>query len=141
MASSFNGVDLFGPGPHRFAQGRQGNLVVSVAAYLQTFLPGSISYGLHDLDVIVTGRLVADTEAALWARRDAIVAVLQHPPAPATLVDHHGREWTGMSFWRFDEGSRTDRGRRTSLAFRAVFRASLLAAGEGPGDPPTDPDA
>lgn len=127
MPSSFNSVDLFGPGPHRFAQGPQGNAVVPLSVYSGVFVPGSIDYGLLDLEVIVTGRLVADTEAALWAQRDAITAVLQHPPAPATLIDHHGRQWTDMSFYRFEEGTRTDRARKHSLTYRALFRKNLLS--------------
>lgn len=127
MPSSFNGVDLFGPGPHRFAQGAQGNAVVPNSVLLGVFVPGSTAYGMIDLDVIVTGRLVGDTEAALWTKRDAITAVLAFPPAAATLVDHHGRTWTGMTFYRFEEGDRTDRGRVRSLSFRAVFRKDLAS--------------
>lgn len=132
MASSFNGVDLFGPGPHRFSQGAQGNLVVPVSVYSGVFLPGSITYGMIDLDVIVTGRLVADSEAALWTKRNAITAILQFPPIAATLIDHHAHSWTNMSFYKFEEGNRTDRARKASLAFTAHFRKALYnTAGDG----------
>ena len=127
MPSSFNGVDLFGPGPHRFAQGPQGNAVASNTAFLGTFVPGSLAYGMLDLDVIVTGRLVAASEAALWTARDAITAVLTFPATPATLIDHHAHSWTSMTFYRFEEGPRTDRGRQHSLTFRAYFRKGLLS--------------
>jgi hypothetical protein len=127
MPSSFNGADLFGPGPHRFSQGPQGLAIVPNSVFLATWVPGSTAYGPLDLDVIVTGRLVADNEAALWAQRDAIAAVLTFPPTPATLIDHHGREWTDMTFYRFEEGDRTDRGRKLSLTFRAHFRKDLTS--------------
>lgn len=137
MPSSFKGSDIFGPGPHRFALGTQGNAVVPISVYTGVFAPGSISYGMLDLDVIVTGRLVADTEAALWAQRDAITALLQQPPSPGTLIDHHARTWTDMSFFKYEEGDRTDRGRKFSLSFRATFRKSLLStASEGEQTPP-----
>ena len=79
--------------------------------------------------------VLADTEAALWARRDAITAVIQYPPAPATLIDHHGRQWTSMTLWKYTEADRTDRGRKRSLQFTAIFRQNLLSvagqSGEG----------
>ena len=75
-----------------------------------------------ELDVIVTGRLVATTEAGLWQRRDAVTALLTHPPTAATLVDNHGRTWASMSFIGYVEGERVDRGRVRSVEYRAVFR-------------------
>ena len=134
MPSSFNAIDLFGPGPHRFSLGTQGNAIVPFSEYVQAFVPGSIAYGLRDLDVIVTGRLVADTEAALWAKRDAITAVIQYPPVPATLIDHHARQWTSMTLWKYTEADRTDRGRTRSLRFTAIFRKDLLSVASQSGE-------
>ncbi|MCC7387775.1 MAG: hypothetical protein IT431_03305 [Phycisphaerales bacterium] len=121
MASSFKGADLFGSGPHRFGQGRQGQVMLSWIA-LGTVQPGTVAIGLTELDVTVTGRLVASGEAALWALREAVAAELEESPTPGTLVDHHGRSWAGMSFIDFREGDRTDRGRVWSIAYEAVFR-------------------
>ncbi len=121
MASSFKGKDLFGSGPHRFGQGRQGHLMMSWVA-LGTIQPGTVALGLVELDVTVTGRLVAASEAALWALRDAVVAELQESPTTGTLVDLHGRSWTAMSFIDFREEDRTDRGRVWSMGYEAVFR-------------------
>ena len=121
MASSFKGADLFGSGPHRFGQGRQGQVMLSWIS-LGTVQPGTVAIGLTELDVTVTGRLVASSEAALWALRDAVVAEFEESPNPGTLVDQHGRSWAGMSFIDFREGDRTDRGRVCSIAYEAVFR-------------------
>ncbi len=121
MASSFKGKDLFGSGPHRFAQGRQGHVMVSWIS-IGSLQPGTIALGLTELDVTVTGRLVASSETALWTLRDAVVAELQETPTTGTLIDLHGHQWVGMSFIDFREGDRTDRGRVWSMEYEAVFR-------------------
>lgn len=121
MASSFKGKDLFGSGPHRFSQGRQGQVMMSWIA-LGTVQPGTVAIGLTELDVTVTGRLTAPSETALWALRDAIIAEFQENPTSGTLVDPHGRSWADMTFIDFREGDRTDRGRVWSMEYAAVFR-------------------
>lgn len=121
MPSSFKGNDLFGSGPHRFSQGRQGQVMVSWIS-LGTVQPGTVALGLTELDVTVNGRLVAPSEAALWTLRDTIVAELEESPTPGTLVDLHAHQWTDMSFIDFQEGGRTDRGRVWSMGYTAVFR-------------------
>lgn len=120
MPSSFKSLALFA-GPHRFAIGRQGQLVVSELV-LGGFGPATYPLGLVELEVVVTGRLVAASEAALWALRDAMAAELIDPPTPGTLVDSHGRTWSDMSFHSYAEGDRTDRGRERSIAYEARFR-------------------
>ena len=128
MASFFNSLGLFNSGPHRFGHRAIGELVVPNAA-LNPVLPGSIAAGPLELVIVVVGRLTATTETALWTLRDAIGAQLTHPPIAATLVDHHGRTWTGMSFVRFEPlepsggqgAGRTDRGRVRSTQYRATF--------------------
>lgn len=121
MASSFKGNDLFGSGPHRFSQRRQGQVMLSYIS-LGTYQVGTFGLGLTELDVVVKGRLVAASESALWTLRDAVVAELEESPTLGTLVDLHGRSWAGMSFIEFVEGDRTDRGRVWSMAYEAVFR-------------------
>lgn len=120
MASSFKALNLFGSGPHRFAVKKQGQLVVPELT-LGSAIAGSKYLGLLELSVVVTGRLVAATDAALWTLRDAIVAQLLNPPTPGTLIDHHGRTWTDMSFVSFEPEGRTDRGRQVTLAYTATF--------------------
>ena len=121
MSSSFKGKDLFGSGPHRFAQGRQGQVMLSWIS-LGTTQPGTVAIGLTELDVLVIGRLVAAGESALWTLRDAIVAELEESPTEGTLIDLHGHQWDEMTFIDLREGERTDRGRVVSLAYEAVFR-------------------
>lgn len=131
MASFFNSLGLFNSGPHRFGHRAIGELVVPNAV-LNPVVPGSIAAGPLELVVVVTGRLVASSETALWTLRDAVAAQLTDPPTAATLMDHHGRTWNDMSFVRFEPlesgggqgagpGGRTDRGRVRSLAYRATF--------------------
>jgi hypothetical protein len=122
--SSFKSIDLFGSGPHRFAVGKQGEDVVPNFT-LGAGGSGSTAVGPIELDVIVSGRLVAASESALWTLRDAVTAQLADPPVPGTLTDGHGRTWTGMSFITYQEGDRTDRGRVVSIEYRAVFRRFL----------------
>lgn len=119
--STFKGQNIFGSGPHRFALGRQGAFVVPQSAFGS---PGadSISLGMTELDIVVTGRLIAASEAALRTLRDAVVAMLAHPPAPGTLVDNAGRSWPDMSFIHFEEAGPLDRGRAWSVAYEARFR-------------------
>lgn len=124
MPSSFAGQDLFGSSPHRFHQAVQGQLVLPNIDIGLT-PPGSTPQGLMELDVIVRGRLVAASEAALWSARDAITLHLTDPPEKGKLIDHHGREWENMHFITFKETDRTDRGRTWSIGFEAVFRGLI----------------
>ncbi|MCC6284203.1 MAG: hypothetical protein IT439_02700 [Phycisphaerales bacterium] len=132
MSSSFKGLDLFGSGPHRFAWGRQGQVIWVDAAH-GVPSPYTFATGLQELDIIVRGRLVANTEAGLQSLRAAIIAQLLHPPAPGTLIDHHGFSWPDMSFIRWEEADRTDRGRDVTLAYVATFRRFYFPEGEPGG--------
>ena len=118
--SSFKGLNLFGSGPHRFAVGRQGQALTS-ELFVTPPASGSLYHGLVELEVIITGTLVAADDSALWALRDAITGQLLDPPEPGTLIDHHAREWEDMSFVRFTPGGPTDRGSVVSLAYEARF--------------------
>jgi hypothetical protein len=120
MASGFKSQNIFGSGPHRFRVLPQGELVVQNSS-VNPLQPGSVAVGPLELVVEVTGRLVAATEPALWALRDAITAILTDPPFVATLADQNGRTWADMAFTRFETGGRTDRGRVFSIAYRATF--------------------
>lgn len=120
MASSFKGLNVFGSGPHRFAEGRRG--VVTVSALFDT-PPGSGTrpIGVAEVSVVVSGRLMASSEAGLWGLRDAIAGLIDHPQTPGVLVDHAGRSWSDMSLVRFSVGDRVDRGRMVSVAYVAKF--------------------
>lgn len=119
--SSFKSLDLFGSGPHRFSLSIQGEEVVP------NYILGSGDHGTSpvgplELDVTVTGRLVAASESALWALRDAITAQLADPPVPGTLTDEHARSWTDMSLITYQEHGPPDRARTHSIAYTATFR-------------------
>jgi hypothetical protein len=120
MASSFKSINLFGSGPHRFAESATSEVLQSE---LFQSIPnsGSQYIGLGELAVVVTGRLIASGESALWTLLDAIKAQVIDPPAPGTLVDTHGRSWSTMSLVRVTPGDRVDRGRVWSLAYEARF--------------------
>lgn len=120
MPSSFNSLDLFGSGPHRFQEGRRGQ--VWLEPEQQAAGDSTLLLGERELEVVVTGRLVAASESALWALRGAIAAQLTDPPTAATLEDQSGHQWADMSFIEFRPADRIDRGRTFSLGYRAVFR-------------------
>ena len=121
MPSSFKSLNLFGSGPHHFTVGAEGQLVLPAHVAGETAVSGSLYLGPLERRITVTGRLIAATDAALWALRDAITAQLLDPPEPGALIDHHGREWADMSFVEFRPANRTDRGRVVSLAYTATF--------------------
>lgn len=135
--SSFKGKNIFGSGPHRFAQLRQGHLLLTSIQF-DIWQPGSAPAGLIELDVAVTGRLVASGDAALWALRDAVVAELEETPSAGTLVGEDGRVWSGMTFVRWEEAERVDRGRVVSLGYVATFRRFRVGVSLPP-PPPTGP--
>jgi hypothetical protein len=117
--STYKGLDLFGSGPHRFAEGPRAE-VTSSELFQAPPNSGSRYVGPGELSVTVTGRLIATTEEDLWDAVDAIAAQVVHPPLPGTL-DSGTRSWPDMSFVRFEPADRVDRGRDVSLAYTAKF--------------------
>lgn len=111
----------FDSGPHRFHLGPIGEDVQPLWRIVGPGTPGSVAVGPLELRLIVTGRLVADNEAGLWTLRNAIAALLTDPPQVGNVVDHWGTTWTTMSFVRFEQTDRTDRGRKTTLGYVAEF--------------------
>lgn len=118
--SSYNDVDLFGSGPHRFTEGPLGEYVLRLAR-LDPLQAGSQPVGPLEETVTVRGRLTGDTDDDLWNLIDTIRAELTDPPAVARLVDQHGHEWEDMSFVRFEPTEPMQRGRQCSLAYEAEF--------------------
>ena len=118
--SSFDGVDLFGSGPHRASRDRLGQLVVSDFAF-GGIGPDGYPVGLREPVIVVTGRLVGASEAGLRAVRAAVEAKLTDPPQEGDLVTPDGHTYAGYSFVEYDE-SVVDRGRVWSVFYRAVFR-------------------
>jgi hypothetical protein len=117
--STYKGLDLFGPGPHRFAEGARAEVIES-ELFQTPPNSGSRYIGPAELTVTVSGRLVAATEAELWEAVDTIAAQVIDPPAPG-LLDAGARSWADMSLVRFAPADRVDRGREVSLAYTAEF--------------------
>ncbi len=123
MSSSFASLPLFNSGPHRFQEDARGYLALPNGIVLGApGIPGTAVTGRLERTVIVSGRLIASSEAGLWTLRDAITAVFSPAPGtPGLLIDHAGRQWTDMTFVQFDPADRVDRGRVWSLRYIAKF--------------------
>lgn len=119
MASSFAGFSLFNSGPHRFIVGRLGRLTRGPFE-TPTEDPFTTDEGPRELAIIQTGRLIAPTTSALWTLVEAIRSHVELPRV-GTLTDHHGRQWTNLTLYRFDPDDRIDRGREVSLRYRALY--------------------
>lgn len=123
MGSSYDGVDLFGSGPHRFSIGLRGVetqprwRITGNSAHT-----GTLPLGQREFDVVVTGRLVAASEAALWTLRQAVSGAALFSAGAATLVDNGGRSFANMWFIEYAEADRVDAGRVWSMAYTAMFR-------------------
>lgn len=121
MPAHFKSLPLFSSGPARFSVMSQGLVVLSNLS-LGTTDPNTFPIGPRELDVVVTGRLVASSESALWTLREALTAQITYPPEPGLLEDSRGKQWANMSFIRIDWDTRTDHGRTHSISYAATFR-------------------
>lgn len=127
MPSGFKSNAVFSSGPHRFNVGPTGS-DVQPNSRLSPLTPGSTVIGPLEVRVEVRGHLVAGSETALWALRDAIQALLTDPPQVGTLEDQSGRQWTSMTFVRLEYEPQTDRGRQRSIGYTATFLRLLTLA-------------
>jgi len=128
MPSTFKGLSLFA-GPHRFARAKRGRLVLPNLS-LGNDVAGSVDLGAIEVDIVVTGRLVASSEGGLRALRDAMTGAIDDPPdadTPGELVDSADHAEPDMTFITYVEADRTDRGRDRSIAYVATFRRFLPA--------------
>ena len=123
MSGTYDGDALFSSGPARGAirprgsesqpRGRStGNNTHS----------GTLPSGQLELEIVVTGRLVAATEAALWTLREAVADAAVFANGAATLVDDRGRSFPDMWFIEYAEGDRVEKGRVWSSGYTASFR-------------------
>lgn len=120
MPSSFNAIDLFSSGPHRFSVGPMGSqLIENTLISLTT--PGRQSIGPLDGDITVRGRLIADTEPDLWALIDTITAQLTTPLTTGDLIDLHDRAFKNVSFISLTLLAPFDRARAVSVPYEARF--------------------
>lgn len=128
MTSSYKEVDLFGSGPHRFVvlDGRR-RIIAQATVTGDVTDAGTFESGNYELRVEVHGRLVAETDLALWALRDSIVAESLWTVDSGVLEDHHGHQWTGMKLLKFEAAGSVDRGRALSLGYVAEFGVLLTS--------------
>lgn len=117
--STFQAMDLFGSGPHRFTMDIVGRYTED-AGYGPVWWPNSQDRGKRELRIKQEGRLTAATEAGLWALIDAIKAKAELP-ATGTLNDGNGRSWAGMTMVRFQLESDFDRGRVFSVRYSVRY--------------------
>lgn len=118
--SSYNGLDLFGPGPHRFRLAPIGQQVQARSA-LSLGLPGVDSIGAAQVVVVVSGRLTAIDHDQLKERLDDLRAQADLWPTTGVLVSNTSFTWNLMSFARFTPAEFVDCGREVSLAYEALF--------------------
>jgi len=119
MSSTFTGLDLFGSGPHRFVIKPVGMLFLPPLTADPLQITTDVVTQL-ELAIIQTGRLVAASDAALWALVDTIEQKVEIP-LKGSLVDHSGRSWLNMTMLRFVPDDRIDRGRVVSLSYRVDY--------------------
>ncbi|MGE3107529.1 MAG: hypothetical protein AB7G11_00970 [Phycisphaerales bacterium] len=124
MSSTYKSQGIFNSGPHRFSVGAEGEYLL-VNARVDPYSAGSTPVGPLEVTVMVTGRLQAASEGALWTLRSTITALLTHPLQVGALVDHNGHSWSDMSFTRIEWADRTDRGRVWSIGYTATFTRLL----------------
>lgn len=120
--SSFAGEYIFDSGPHRVVVGARGEqLARSADVAGDPSVAGEQAVGPLDGQVLVRGRLVADTDDALTALVESIQAMLTHPPMVGDLIDNHSATLKDVSFVSFTPADRVDRGARVSLGYVARF--------------------
>lgn len=123
MTGTFDGVDLFGSGPARYAVRPRG--IESQPRWRITgnsTHSGTLPIGQRELEIVVTGRLVAATESALWTLREAVADAAKFADGASTLVDDRGRSFASMWFIDYTEADRVDAGRVWSIGYTASFR-------------------
>lgn len=117
--STFQGLDLFGSGPHRFVLEAVGRYTED-AGFGPTWWPTSQDRGIREVRITQEGRLTSASEAGLWALVDA-VRTKAETQATGTLNDGNGRVWTGMQMRRFQLEGDFDRGRRFSVRYTVRY--------------------
>jgi hypothetical protein len=121
--SSYGGLDLFGSGPERWSVAERGLAVQPLSRLFDNpGLAGSQPIGDVELEVVVIGRLIAATEAALWTLREAVVGQAKQSVGAKTLVDGRGRSFAAVRLIVYTEEDRVDRGRVWSIGYEARFR-------------------
>lgn len=117
----FRGLNLFGSGPHRAGTGPR---ALSLVPNYQFGEPGAGTtlVGALEWEVIIEGRLMASTRAALWSLRDAFTDLINSEPEHGKLVLDDGRQFESMTLVSYTENGPVVPGRAWSVGYKAVFR-------------------
>lgn len=120
MPATFAGLSLFGSGPHRIVASRYGK--IWLPPYTGTVNPNGYTdyFERREPKLIQSGRLIADTHAALMA----LVAAIQTQaeiPETGTLVEANGTSWANMTLLQMQLDDRIDRGRKFSVKYELVY--------------------
>lgn len=120
MSSTFAGVALFNSGPHRFTPRAVGRVWLPPFAIDE--LQSTIFVGPHPIELAIeqTGRLVATSDALLWAQFDAI-RTRAEAQLTGALVEQSGRSWPAMTLLRFRAAGPVDRARAVSLPYECLY--------------------
>ena len=131
MAITYNDSAIFGAGPQRVLVGPRGAAAESVGGERSPKQAGSVVVGPLEETVVVRGRLVGATHAAVESQRAALASAAKAEGPPAKLTDSFGRTWNDMLFVRVTFGAGSpgrgisegfEAGRDVSLSFEAEFR-------------------
>ncbi|MFN3167517.1 MAG: hypothetical protein ACE37H_10685 [Phycisphaeraceae bacterium] len=114
---SFNELNLFSSGPTRLEPGAVQSRD-AVADAPGTIGASVIGQGQAPRTIVQRGVLVGDTEADLFAQRDAIEARVG---TAGTLVDEHGSAFTGCVLRRFEPGAPERLGPRYACRYVATY--------------------
>lgn len=118
--STFNAIDLFSSGPHRFIVGPIAEQLLERTRISPT-LAGAEPIGRLDESVIVRGRLVAKTAEGLWGLRDQFATLITHPPTAGELIDAVGHSYGEFYLISFSTPEPVAIGANLSLAYEARF--------------------
>ena len=132
MAVTYGDAAIFGSGPQRVLVGPAGaDLRRRSEANASPKQAGSVVVGPLERTVIVRGRLIGATHAAVESQRATLESSAKAEGPPAKLSDSFGRNWNDMLFVRVSFGTGSpgrgtsegfEAGRDVSLSFEAEFR-------------------
>ena len=120
MPATFAGLSLFSSGPHRIVPTRFGK--IWLPPYTGNINPNGYTnyYERREPKLIQTGRLIAETHAALITLVNAIRTQAEIPKT-GTLVEANGTSWSNMTLLQIQLDDRVDRGRKYSVGYELTY--------------------
>lgn len=119
MRSTYNGVQYFDSGPHRFIIGETGRIILPPFAGSNA-LPIWSDEGQQTLRITQRGRLIDDDEDGLWEQFRAIQTEAESDTI-ADLVDAGGQVWEDMRMVSVTATGPVDRGRVVSIGYEIEY--------------------